>query len=422
MSSISELAAPTQRLSVSALVMTSIYTLGVNAVWLSYNIFILPVQMQSVTSESTKGIALGALVGVAIGLAVIVNIIAGIISDHSNSRFGRRRPMMMWGMVLTLPFLLLPVFFPLSLLTVSVAYLGMQIFTNVSSGAFQPTLADFIPVDQRGTSAGFKGVFTLIGAAIGVGVITALFAANLESAAYILIAVIFVITTLINTIAMRPYDKPISNVQPLKLREVLVDMFRIQKRSAGFFWFVFCSFLIYMGVSGFQFFGVYYLESVLHITRQEALARAVQISGLLSLVMSMIFALLAGFLSDKLGRRNIIIVSALIAAAVGIFFPFARTFVIFLAFSSLYAASNGVILSVDTALTSDLVPLEEAGKYMAYANLAVGVANGVAPPIFGLILNFQGAPTLNSFIAFFVVSAAFFIISSFVMAFKVPNR
>ncbi len=422
MSSISELAAPTQRLSVSALVMTSIYTLGVNAVWLSYNIFILPVQMQSVTSESTKGIALGALVGVAIGLAVIVNIIAGIISDHSNSRFGRRRPMMMWGMVLTLPFLLLPVFFPLSLLTVSVAYLGMQIFTNVSSGAFQPTLADFIPVDQRGTSAGFKGVFTLIGAAIGVGVITALFAANLESAAYILIAVIFVITTLINTIAMRPYDKPILNVQPLKLREVLVDMFRIQKRSAGFFWFVFCSFLIYMGVSGFQFFGVYYLESVLHITRQEALARAVQISGLLSLVMSMIFALLAGFLSDKLGRRNIIIVSALIAAAVGIFFPFARTFVIFLAFSSLYAASNGVILSVDTALTSDLVPLEEAGKFMAYANLAVGVANGVAPPIFGLILNFQGAPTLNSFIAFFVVSAAFFIISSFVMAFKVPNR
>ena len=422
MSSISEMTAPTQRLSASALIMTSIYTLGVNAVWLSYNIFILPVQVQSVTSESTKGIALGALVGVAIGLAVIVNIIAGIISDHSNSRFGRRRPMMMWGMVLTLPFLLLPVFFPLSLLTVSVAYLGMQIFTNVSSGAFQPTLADFIPVDQRGTSAGFKGVFTLIGAAIGVGVITALFAANLKSAAYILIAVIFAITTLINTIAMWPYDKPILDVQPLKLREVLVDMFRIQKRSGGFFWFVFGSFLIYMGVSGFQFFGVYYLESVLHITRQEALARAVQISGLLSLVMSMIFALLAGFLSDKLGRRNIIIVSALIAAAVGIFFPFARTFVIFLAFSSLYAASNGVILSVDTALTSDLVPLEEAGKFMAYANLAVGVANGVAPPIFGLILNFQGAPTLNSFIAFFVVSAAFFIISSFVMAFKVPNR
>jgi MFS family permease len=421
MSSISDLVTPTKRLSTLALIMTSIYTLGVNVVWLSFNIFILPLQIQSVTTEATKGIVLGALAGVAIGIAVIVNIIAGIISDHSNSRFGRRRPMLVWGMVLTLPFILLPVFLPLSLLTVSLSYLGMQIFTNVSSGAFQPTLADFIPVDQRGISAGYKGVFTLIGSAIGVGVITALFAVNLASVAYMLIAGVFALTTFINAFAMRPYDKPLPDVKPLKLREVLIDMFRVQHRSGGFFWFVFGSFLIYMGVSGFQFFGIYYLEGVLHITAQEELARAIEIAGLLNLVIGMLFALLAGFLSDKLGRRNIIIVSVVIAAVVGLFFPFATTFVIFLAFSSLYGAANGVILSVDTALTSDLVPLEEAGKYMAYANLAVGVANGIAPPIFGLILNAHGAPTLGSFIAFFVVSAAFFIMSSIVMALKVPN-
>jgi MFS family permease len=101
----------------------------------------------------------------------------------------------------------------------------------------------------------------------------------------------------------------------------------------------------------------------------------------------MLFTVGAGLLSDKLGRRNIIIFSAIIAALVGLFFPFARTFVIFLLFSAFYAASNGVILSVDTAFTSDLVPPDEAGKYMAYANLATGVANGVAAPIFGLILN-----------------------------------
>jgi len=29
--------------------------------------------------------------------------------------------------------------------------MGIQIFTNVSSGAFQPTLADFVPEDQRST-------------------------------------------------------------------------------------------------------------------------------------------------------------------------------------------------------------------------------------------------------------------------------
>src|ERR1700686_1701756 len=107
-------AAPMKRLSTPALVITSIYTLGVNAVWLSYNLFILPLQVQSVSSEATKGIVLGALVVVAIGIAVIVNTIAGIVSDHSNSRFGRRRPIMICGMILTLPFILQPVFLPLS--------------------------------------------------------------------------------------------------------------------------------------------------------------------------------------------------------------------------------------------------------------------------------------------------------------------
>ncbi len=415
-------AVPMKRLSTPALVMTSIYTLGVNAVWLSYNLFILPIQVQTVTTEATKGIVLGALVGIAIGIAVIVNIIAGIFSDHSNSSFGRRRPLMTWGMLLTLPFILLPLFFPLTLFTVSLAYLGIQVFTNVSSGAFQPTLADFVPEEQRGISAGYKGVFTLIGSAIGVGAITGLFAANLQSVAYILIAAVFLAMTLLNVFAMRPYDKPLLEAKPLQLRDVVVDMFRIQKRTGGFFWFVFGSFLIYMGVSGFQFFGVYYIEGILHITRPTDVDRAVQIAGLLSLLLGMVFAVGAGLLSDKLGRRNIIIFSVLIASVVGLLFPFARTFTVFLFFSAFYAASNGVILSVDTALTSDLVPLEEAGKYMAYANLAIGVANGVAPPIFGLILNFHGAPTLDSFIAFFVVSSAFFIISAIVMLLKVPNR
>lgn len=423
MAALSEITAPVKRLSLPTLILTGIFALGVNAVWLSYNIFILPLQVQEVTSESTKGIVLGGLVGVAIGVAVIVNILAGIISDHSRGRFGRRRPTLVVGMALTLPFILLPVFVPLSLPTVILAYLGMQIFTNVAAGAWQPTLADFVPSTQRGTSAGIKGVFTLLGSAIGVGVITALFAANLSDVAFILIASVYAVTTLINAAGMWKLDKPMPELKPLNLKEVVVDLFHVQKRQgiSIFWWFVLGSFLIYMGVSGFQFFGIYYLESILHITGQDAIARATQISGLLNLLIGMIFALLAGVLSDKFGRRNIIIISVLISSIVGLFFPFARTFAIFLGFSAIYSAASGVILSVDTAFTSDLVPGDEAGKYMAYANLAVGVANGAAPPIFGLILNFQGAPTLTSFIIFFVVSTLFFISSAFVMGLKVPS-
>ncbi len=424
MTSVSGLTAPAQRLSLRTLILTSTFALGANIVWLSYNIFILPVQVQAVTTEATKGIVLGALVGAAVGFAVIVNIVAGIISDHTNGRFGRRRPLLIWGTLLTLPFVLLSALFPLTLPLVAIQYLGMQVFTNVAAGAWQPTLADFVPEEQRGISAGIKGVFTLVGAAIGVGVITELFAVNLQTFAYILIVVLFALMALVNVVGMWRYDRPLPGAQPIKLWRAISETFRVEKRAgmSGFWWFVLGSFLIYMGVSGFQFFGVYYLEGILHITSANALDHAVQVTGLLTLVASVVFALVVGILSDKIGRRNIIIASALVAGAIGLFFPFARTFATFLVFSAFYGASNGVILSVDTALSSDLVPIEEAGKYMAYANLAVGVANGAAPPIFGLILNFQGAPTLTSFIVFFVVSAILFFASSGVMAFKVPNR
>jgi MFS family permease len=404
------------------LIMTSTFNLGANVVWIPYNLLLLPLLVQNATTPATKATILGALVGITTCVAVVANVLAGIISDHTRSRFGRRRPILIGGMLLAIPFLLFPVLFHPTLLIVCLSYLGMQVFTNVSAAAFQPTLADFIPPEQRGVSAGLKGLFTLAGAAIGVGGITALFAANQRVLAYLLIPLFFTFTTLLNAFAMRKYDKPTPEVSHLKLGHLLIDMFRIQRRSNGFFWFIFGSFLIYIGVSGFQFFGVYYIETILHITNQNILASTVVIVGLISLLVSMVFSIGAGILSDKVGRRNIIIASALLAAVVGLIFPIARTLSIFLIFAALYSASSGVILSVDTALTSDLVPQKEAGKYMAYANLATGLSNVVAPPIFGLILNFQGAPTLTSFILFFIVSAIAYIGSALVMLLKVPDR
>lgn len=413
---------PIKKLSMPALVMTSIYNLGINVVWLSYSLFLLPILVQNSTSAQTKGIALGAISGAAIAIGVIANVIAGIISDHTRSRFGRRRPILIWGMLLTIPFLLLPAFLRLSLWMVFLVYLGIQIFANVSSAGFQPTLADFIPAEQRGISAGLKGLFTLIGSAIGAGVVTTLFSVNQAALAYLLLPVLFALTTFLNMLGMRRYDKPAPNVPRLQLKNVFLDMFRVQRRSRGFFWFIFGSALIYVGLTAFQSFGTYYIEIILHTTNQEMLARTVATVGIISLVVSMMFAVGAGILSDRLGRRNIIIISALMSSLIGLFFPLARTFLVFLAFAAFYAASTGVILSVDTALTSDLVPLDEAGKYMAYANLAVGLAGAVSPPLFGLILNLRGAPDLISFVLFFIVSALFFLGSIPIMIFKVPNR
>jgi MFS family permease len=425
-------APPMKKLPIGALVGTSIYTLGINVVWLSFNNVIIPYQVQRVVSADTKALWVGVIEGVGTAIAVIINIIAGIISDHiSTKRFGRRAPVMLLGSLLTAPFIVLGIFVPITLPLVFTIYIGMQFFTNVSSGAFQPTLADFVPEKQRGISAGLKGLFTLIGSVIGVALISALLAANLDTAALIVVAASFVLTTVLNVIAMRPYDKTDAEITPIHLGAALRDMFRIQKVAGGFWWFIFGSFLIYMGLSNFQGFSQYYLQTDLHQTQNQAL-QSQAIFGGVGVLVSMVFAVAAGIISDRIGRRNIIIFAVIMATVMSIFFPFVPQlgaffpaltgFGIFLIVASLYSAAIGMVQSVDTALTSDLVPLHAAGKYMAYANLAVGLANAVAPLLFGFILFVQGPLTTGSFTIFFAVTAVFFIISAFIMGLKVVNR
>ena len=60
MATLSEIATPVKRLSLPRLIFTSTYALGVNLVWLAYNIFILPLQVQAVTSERRKALPRGA--------------------------------------------------------------------------------------------------------------------------------------------------------------------------------------------------------------------------------------------------------------------------------------------------------------------------------------------------------------------------
>jgi MFS family permease len=421
---------PTRRLPFWVLVGTSIYSLGINVVWVSFNNVITPhvVQIAVHNDLTTASLYIGIIEAVGTGIAVIINIISGIISDHFYSkRFGRRAPIMLIGSILAAPFILLGIIFPIALPLIFVAYLGMQFFTNVSSGGFQPTLADFVPEKQRGISAGLKGLFTLIGSILGVLIIDELLAAHQNNAAYTLVAGIFVLTTVINVIVMRPYDKTDAEITPIHLWAALRDIVRFKNVPGGFYWFVFGSFLIYMGLSNFQGFSLIYLEKTFGYNSDQALQAQAIFSGI-GILIAMIMAVGGGILSDRIGRRNLIIgavVAAFIlsllfplAPQIGMLFPVLSGFGAFVVIASLYSGSIGMVQSVDTALTSDLVPIEEAGKYMGYANLAVGVANAVAPAIFGSLLFL----TNNNFAVFFGVTAFFFAVSFFVMTFKVANR
>jgi MFS family permease len=116
------------------------------------------------------------------------------------------------------------------------------------------------------------------------------------------------------------------------------------------------------------------------------------------------FSLLGGHLSDKLGRRSLIVSGWLIYAGVYLGFAFVeaawQAWVLFI----IYGAYFGLTEGVEKALVADLVTDEKRGTAFGFYNLSYGITVFPASLLFGLLWNQYGAAT--AFIASSIVSIA----------------
>jgi MFS family permease len=396
----------------------ALYNLGVNYVWISYNSIILPRQVELAFPVEVKTLALGFVVGLSTAAGVTVNILSGVLSDNIRLRWGRRWPYILLGTLLTSLALLAPALLPVAVLTVVSSYLLMQVFTNLSAGSYQPLLPDIIQENQRGETSGFQGLMTLFGSAIGFGLTGYLVGSGELGDALVSMSVTFLFTALITIQTIKRPDRFPHEPIRISIGAAVQEMFRPRTVVMSFFWLVVGSFLIFNGSAGLTFFEFYYFESILKVSNPSF---AVAIAGLVVLVVAMVSSVLFGFLSDRVGRRNMIIGAALVAGTATIFIPFLTNFGVFLVVASFVGGPLGIFNSVSYALAGDLSPREETGKYMAYANLAVGGAGITAPLIDGVLLYVFGVSSLSAFVALFTLSSVFYFVGAAALL-KIPRR
>src|SRR5712691_3540259 len=94
--------------------------------------------------------------------------LVGYWSDRLNTRFGRRRPIMVAGTLLTGPGLVI-------LLVASndgevlIGYLIIHFFFNAAGAAYAGILPDVVPPPETGKASGFLSTMTQVGIAAGLG-------------------------------------------------------------------------------------------------------------------------------------------------------------------------------------------------------------------------------------------------------------
>jgi MFS family permease len=403
----------------------SMLMLGANLVWTAYNSLLLPTLVEEVVPAS-KGLVTGLIGFLGTLLAITVSILAGILSDHTTSRWGRRTPAILIGALVGLPLIglptlflapsLRPAFLSMAMPIIILSYFGMQLTSNVGNGAWWPLLVDVVPEHQRGTASGIQGALTLIGATIAILVVTSLIQKGQTVASLWLVGGVFALSGLVNAWVIRGKDKPAEASERIGLGRALRDMFRVRTRVAVFFWMVLAMLLAYTGINSLQFFALYFFQVYFPAVDPEA---AFRMMGGISLVVTMLAAVGAGMLSDRVGRRPLILWALFVCALTTLLMGLTGNYIVFLVLAGLRAIASGPIMASAPALASDLAPKDEAGQYMAYNNLSTGLSGALAGLVFGFILVTM---TRATFMALFIISAGLFLAGGIVFAVKVTQK
>src|ERR1700694_9630 len=223
----------------------SAFWFGSNFMWLPVTTVLIQSQVDQVVPKGSQNGAIGFAIGIGGFLAMTVPPLVGAWSDRLNRRFGRRRPIMVAGTLLTIPGLIL-------LMTagnyaqIVVGYVIVQFFFNAAGAAYAGIIPDVVPAQQVGKASGFLATMTQLGIGGGLGV-TSLMTGN--RVIYLIMAVVVVLTLIPTIWAARGEGLAPVAARPRRSVGEAVGEFLRPLHEGDFAWVVFTRLMISSGIT-----------------------------------------------------------------------------------------------------------------------------------------------------------------------------
>lgn len=357
--------------------------IGVYLVWGAVPTVLLPLQLAALdASEKVANLAIVTAVGAAAGM--IAQPIAGRLSDRTRSRFGRRTPWLFLG-TLTGGLALVGMALANGLIEIAVAWVIAQIAFNFVQGPLTAVLPDRVPVGARGLFAAFLGLGAMLGS-LGGQILGSRFAEHIGSA-YVLIAGIALVTTTSFVVLARELPSLDVHHDPLDFREFMRTFWFNPVAHPDLAWAFAGRILLYSGYYVVSGYNLYILQDYIHLgtaaaTAAVATVAIVTLSGMLPSI------ILGGVISDRLGRRKILVFASTVVCGAALVIPLvAPTLSGMLVSCFISGIGFGVFQSVDQALVSQVLPSETtAGKDLGIINIAAAFPMVIAPTISGFVI------------------------------------
>lgn len=377
--------------------------------WGSVLGILLPAQIAGI-DPANKIANLAVIATIGAFAAMIGQPIAGLLSDRTRSRFGRRSGWIIGGALIG-GLGLIGMAASSTIVQVGIAATIMQVAYNFAQGPLSAVLPDRVPRRSRGLFSALSGLGLMLGA-LGGQILGSAMASNIP-AGYLFLAG-FSLIVLALFVIFNPDHSSQEQVNERFSLKVFLNTFWVSPtRHPDFFWAFTGRLLLYTGyfmVSGYQ---LYILTDYIGLGSKGALA-AIPLFGIASLLGIITSIVVAGPLSDRIGRRKPFIFVSSILVGVALIIPMvAPTFVGWLTFSVVSGLGFGAFQSVDQALMSEVLPSAASfGKDLGVVNIAATLPQTIAPAVAGVVILAFGG-----YIALFPIGIVLSILGAFAVWF-----
>ena len=365
----------------------SAFWFGMNFMWIPVTTNLVQAQVDQVVPRGLQNAAIGFAIGIGGILSVSVPPLVGAWSDRMNTRFGRRRPIMVAGTLLTMPGLAL-------LMTASsypqilVGVVIVQFFFNGAGAAYAGIIPDVVPAQQFGKASGFLATMTQLGIAGGTGV-TALLGSN--RLIYVIFAAVILATLVPTVLAARGEGAMPVVIPPRRPLGETVREFLRPLHEGDFAWVIFTRLMISAGITAVLYnLHNFFRDVVLDPSQNPDTFTPTWL--LITVGTAVPFGFFGGLISDRIQKRKLFVyvsgaAQALVALVFIVFYPHSIPIVLLTGVA--YGIGYGLYYAVDWALACDTLPDKtKSAKDMGIFHIALTLPQAVIP--------FFGGPLIDA--------------------------
>jgi len=377
-------ARPTAILPLRELVQLSVYWFGINSIMGGLGV-VVQKQIPALVPAPWDGPAIALQSILTMLMAAAIQPTIGMISDHTISRWGRRKPYIAIGATLDVLFLV-GIGLSNSYVTLLVFLIAVQFSSNFAQGPFQGYIPDLVPQKQVALASALVGIMQTGGFVLGTIVITY----GVTSGEYLLPLVflgVIELATAIGTILWVREGRAARDRGGRSWRQIARSAWGTDILAEKSFLNLVVSRLMFLaGINMLLGFYVWFMERSLLVTPDQEKLWIPVTSGTVALL-TLISTIPSARLSDRVGRKPVIYAACAIGALGMAVTAVAPTIEVFVLGVIGIGVASGTFLAVDWALMTDIIPKAASGRYMGISNIAV-VAGGPLASLIGGTLVF----------------------------------